>query len=121
MQAKRGKDVSAEPDTTKAMNAIHTFTSRRTTVVVSRCPLGVGAPLIEITAMIVNFGIIEQKNGCSLPVDYHHKGCGRINAPHGVKQPQYLCDAFRHKKCLQIGRLPLALVYDSHCKHTCFF
>lgn len=45
MQAKRGKDVSAEPDTTKAMNAIHTFTSRRIRLVVSRCPLGVGAPV----------------------------------------------------------------------------
>lgn len=48
MQAKRGKAVSAEPDTTKAMNAIHTFTSLRIKLVLTRCPLGVGAPLIEI-------------------------------------------------------------------------
>ena len=105
----------------KAVNAIHTFTSRKTKLVVTRCPLGVSAPWIEIDAMIVNFGIIEQKNGCSLPVDYHHKGCGRINAPHGMTAAIYSCDAFRHKKCLQIGRLPLAYEYVRHCKHTYFF
>jgi len=53
MQAKRGKDVSAEPDTTRAMNAIHTFTSRRMRLVITRCPLGVGAPLIEIEFILL--------------------------------------------------------------------
>lgn len=66
MQAKRGKDVSAEPDTTRAINATHTFTSRRTILVVTRCPLGVGAPLIEIEFILLMFGIsaiIRHKNG----------------------------------------------------------
>nr|DAQ41641.1 MAG TPA: hypothetical protein [Caudoviricetes sp.] len=48
MQAARGNRISAEPDTIKAMNAMHTFTSRRMKLVVTRCPLGVGAPLIKI-------------------------------------------------------------------------
>lgn len=98
----------------KAVNAIHTFTSRKTKLVVTRCPLGVSAPWIEIDAMIVNFGIIEQKNGCSLPVDYHHKGCGRINAPHGVKQPLYymysVLTSIKNACKLAGFRLPLCMI-----------
>lgn len=53
MLAKRGNRISEEPDTIKAVNAIHTFTSRRIRLVVTRCPLGVGAPWIEIEFSIL--------------------------------------------------------------------
>lgn len=51
---------------------------------VTRCPLGVGAPLIEIVAMIVNFGIIEQKTAVHFPLTITTRAVGALTLHTGL-------------------------------------
>lgn len=60
-----------------------------------------------------------KRNGFILPVDYHLKGCERINASHGVVKPLYMSKQSIKNARNELTGFP-AFEYSSHCKYRHF-